>query len=318
MLLRSAADGSSVSSQAVSDVQRTLEAAAAGGCRDCRTDSRTARVVAAPADVLFNMDAALAAPAVVRSGGSGAGQGVNAVAALWAEEQGLPAVLEQIGVNGIDKEPPRCSAFPHLSAQAAAAAAAAVAGSTPATAAANYLDLCGRWQFHCARCPADRPRGFEAPGYQPSAAAGWADVAVPGNWEAQGYDKPIYLDERFAFTTAWPAVPREYNPVGSYLKTFETPAGLVGGGGPAGGVDVERAVFLQLAGARTATFVWLNGHRVGYTQNAKSPAEFDVTGLLRPAGNAEPNTLALQIYRWSNASYVEKQDMLDMSGAAGQ
>ncbi len=207
---------------------------------------------------------------------------------LYEEIDHVPAVMENHRINGINKEAPRPHAFPFTHESLAI-------NNRPET-AANYLSLNGLWQFNCAHNPESRLRDFYRESFD---ASGWDTIRVPGNWEAQGFDKAIYLDERFPFTTQWPEVPRDYNPVGSYRRTFSLDQSWSG-----------REIFLQLAGARTASFIWINGQRVGYSQNAKNPAEFNITPYVREG----ENTIALEIFRWSNASYLEKQDMLDMSG----
>ncbi|MET4695547.1 glycoside hydrolase family 2 TIM barrel-domain containing protein [Endozoicomonas lisbonensis] len=207
---------------------------------------------------------------------------------LYEEINHVPAVMENHQINGINKEAPRVNAFPYT--------VEALALNNKPELAGNYLSLNGLWKFNCAINPQSRPKGFQQENFDVSQ---WDDIQVPGNWEAQGFDKAIYLDERFPFQTEWPEVPREYNPVGSYRRTFEMDKSWEG-----------REIFLQLAGARTATFIWINGQRVGYTQNAKNPAEFNITDYVREG----ENSIALEIFRWSNASYLEKQDMLDMSG----
>ncbi|TKU11174.1 DUF4981 domain-containing protein [Citrobacter sp. wls828] len=210
------------------------------------------------------------------------------IISLYTEHDHVPAVLEDHRINGINKELPRPYLFPFTSQYLAIK-------NIPAE-ASNFLSLNGIWKFNCASNPQSRPKTFYEEDYDVST---WDTIQVPGNWEAQGFDKAIYIDERFPFTTNWPEIPRDYNPVGSYRRTFYLDQSWTG-----------REIFLQLAGARTASFIWINGQRVGYTQNAKNPAEFNITPYIREG----ENTISLQIYRWSNASYVEKQDMLDMSG----
>lgn len=214
--------------------------------------------------------------------------GDQEIADLYEEINHVPAVMENHQINGINKEPPRSNAFPYT--------VEALAINNRPDQAANFLSLNGLWKFNCSYNPELRPKGFQQEGFDVSQ---WDDIRVPGNWEAQGFDKAIYLDERFPFATEWPNVPRDYNPVGSYRRTFELDSSWDG-----------REIFLQLAGARTATFIWINGQRVGYTQNAKNPAEFYITPFVRQG----ENSIALEMYRWSNASYLEKQDMMDMSG----
>jgi beta-galactosidase len=159
-----------------------------------------------------------------------------------------------------------------------------------------FQSLDGQWKFQWVSKPADAPDGFEAPGYDDT---GWAFIPVPANWEVEGYGKPIYLDERYPFDARWPAVPIDYNPVGLYRRTFDLNPAWEG-----------RQVRLSFGAVRSAMYVWINGELAGYSQGAKTPAEFDVTRLLKPG----QNSIALKVIRWSDASYLESQDMLRMSG----
>ena len=156
--------------------------------------------------------------------------------------------------------------------------------------------LNGSWKFNWSRMPADAPIGFEQPGFDDT---GWNEIPVPANWEVEGYGHAIYLDERYPFDAQWPKVPEDYNPVGSYRTNFELPAEWE-----------SKIVRLVFGGVRSAMYVWLNGERVGYSQGAKTPASFDITSFLKSG----KNTLALKIHRWSDASYLESQDMLRLSG----
>ena len=191
-------------------------------------------------------------------------------------------------VFGINKLPPHASLFPYAS------EAAALRNQRDAS--SNFLSLNGLWQFNWQRNPADRPKDFEQPGYDDSQ---WGQIAVPANWEVVGYGRPIYLDERYPFTSQWPDVPQDYNPIGSYRKHFTLPPDWQ-----------NKRVILHVGAAKSSLEVWLNGHKVGFSQGAKTPAEFD----LGPYLNAGDNLLALQIRRWSDASYLESQDMLRISG----
>lgn len=160
----------------------------------------------------------------------------------------------------------------------------------------RFLSLNGLWKFHWVRDPADKPDGFEEIDYDDDE---WVDFPVPGNWEVHGYGYPIYLDEKYPFTTTWPKVPEHYNPVGSYRRSFTTPVNWDG-----------QRIHLYFGAVKSAVYVWVNGEFVGFSQGSKTPAEFDVTDVVQ----AGENTIALQIYRWSDASYVESQDMLRLSG----
>ncbi|WP_394201387.1 glycoside hydrolase family 2 TIM barrel-domain containing protein [Shewanella waksmanii] len=165
----------------------------------------------------------------------------------------------------------------------------------------RYLDLNGSWQFHFAQNPSNAPKNYASTNLTVAEldSANWQQIQVPGNWETQGYGQAIYLDERYPFTTQWPNAPTQYNPTGSYRKTFTLPPHWQG-----------QQVILHVGAARSALTVALNGQEVGYSQGAKTPAEFDLTPYLK----AGDNLLAMQIIRWSDASYLESQDMLRVSG----
>jgi len=160
----------------------------------------------------------------------------------------------------------------------------------------NYLLLNGLWKFNWQRSPKDKPAGFEKQAFNDST---WSHIPVPGNWETEGFGYPIYLDERFPFTTTWPDVPKDYNPIGSYRKPFTLPK-----------TWKNKQVFLHIGAAKSSLDVWLNGKKVGFSQGSKTPAEFDITEFVQD----KDNLLALQIRRWSDASYLESQDMLRISG----
>jgi beta-galactosidase len=160
----------------------------------------------------------------------------------------------------------------------------------------RYLSLNGTWKFHWSRSPKKRAKNFYRTDLDDSQ---WGNIPVPANWEVEGYGHPIYLDERYPFTTSWPDAPEDYNPVGSYRKTFSIPPEWTG-----------QQIILHLAGAKSAMYLYLNGQFVGYSQGSKTPAEFDITPFVHPG----ENLLAIQMYRWSDASYLESQDMLRMSG----
>jgi beta-galactosidase len=156
--------------------------------------------------------------------------------------------------------------------------------------------LNGTWKFRYVPRPADRPVGFERDGYDVS---GWDDIAVPGNWEVQGFGTPIYTNIPYPYPKNPPFVPDDDNPVGSYRRSFTVPEAWAG-----------RLVFLHLGSVKSAAYVWVNGRAVGYSEGSKTPAEFDVTGVLRPG----ENTLAIQVYRYSDGDYLEGQDYWKISG----
>ncbi|MEP0266560.1 glycoside hydrolase family 2 TIM barrel-domain containing protein [Dokdonia sp.] len=160
----------------------------------------------------------------------------------------------------------------------------------------RFLNLNGDWTFHWTKNPQERPTTFQNTTYDDSK---WTQIAVPANWEVVGFGQPIYLDERYPFTTTWPDTPKEYNPVGTYRKEITIHKDFL-----------SEDIILHFAGAKSAMYVYLNGQYVGYSQGSKTPAEFNITPYLKEG----KNLIALQLFRWSDASYVESQDMLRMSG----
>lgn len=188
----------------------------------------------------------------------------------------------------INKEPARASFFAFENTQAA------MEGNVERS--SLYQSLNGLWKFRFAIRPSDRPVDFFLPTFDVSE---WANIKVPANWEVEGYDRPIYLDEAYAFTTTWPDAPQAYNPVGSYRRDFVVSRSWL-----------DREVFLHLGGVNSAVYVWVNGKQVGFSEDSKTPAEFNISKYLVEGRN----TIALQVFRWSDGSYLEAQDMLKVSG----
>lgn len=159
----------------------------------------------------------------------------------------------------------------------------------------HYYSLNGQWHFHFAEKPAQRPTGFYQPAFDVSA---WPLIAVPSNWQLQGYDYPIYVNHGYGFAKNKPKTP-EYNPVGSYRRDFDV-----------AGEWLDKRLILHFGAVRSAFYVWVNGHKVGYSEDGKLPAEFDITDLVTEG----KNSIALEVYRWSDGSYLEDQDMWRVSG----
>ncbi len=160
----------------------------------------------------------------------------------------------------------------------------------------RFIELNGKWKFHWTKNPKNRPTTFHHKKYDDTK---WTTIPVPANWEVEGFGNPIYLDERYPFTTKWPKAPKEYNPVGTYRKIITLNEEFL-----------KNEVILKFAGAKSAMYIYVNGHYVGYSQGSKTPAEFKIDTYLEKG----ENLIALQMYRWSDASYLESQDMLRMSG----
>lgn len=171
----------------------------------------------------------------------------------------------------------------------------------------RYQLLNGTWKFKFVPEPSQRPRDFFEESYDVRA---WDDIPVPSNWEMQGYDRPIYCNVEYPHGNTPPRITarpgfndegRNYgiNPVGSYVREFDVPADWT-----------SRRTFLHFDGIYSAARVWVNGKYVGYTQGSNNVAEFDISRHLR----AGKNRLAVQVFRWSDGSYLECQDMFRMSG----
>ncbi len=137
----------------------------------------------------------------------------------------------------------------------------------------RYLSLNGPWKFHWSPRPADRPLDFWKPGAD---VGGWKETPVPSNWMFQGYDYPIYVNipYEFARNPKPPFVPHDHNPVGSYRRTFTVPADWAG-------MDV----FLHFGAVKSFFYVWVNGEKIGFSKDSKTPAEFDITRFLVPGEN---------------------------------
>lgn len=164
-----------------------------------------------------------------------------------------------------------------------------------------YLSVGGEWLFHGAETPADRPEGFHQVGYDDSS---WRTMPVPGLWELNGFGDPVYVNIQYPWSKFYrnnpPYVPTEENHVGSYRREIEIPAEWR-----------DKEVFLHIGSATSNLTLWVNGREVGYSEDSKLEAEFNITRYIR-AG--EKNLFAMQIFRWSDGSYLEDQDFWRLSG----
>lgn len=156
--------------------------------------------------------------------------------------------------------------------------------------------LNGTWKFHLACNPLQVPKGFFKEGFDIS---GWADITVPGNWQLQGFnDPPIYTNTHYPFPANPPFVP-ENNPTGCYRTSFILNSEWIG-----------RDIILLFESVDSAFYTWINGQEVGYSQDSRLPAEFDITSYIHPG----ENTLAVQVMRYCDGSYLEDQDFWLLSG----
>ncbi len=198
----------------------------------------------------------------------------------------------------------------------------------------NYLSLDGTWKFNWVKRADQRPYWFFKDDYD---IRDWKDIEVPSNWEMQGYDVPVYTNIMYPFMVYQeiynsvkstdvgtasneqsnslqapgsdksdisfikkpPFIPQYWSPVGSYKRTFSIPAEWN-----------EKEIFLQFGAVSSAFYVWVNEELVGYSQDSKIPAEFNITKYLKRG----KNSLAVEVYRWSDGSYLEDQDFWRLSG----
>ncbi len=159
------------------------------------------------------------------------------------------------------------------------------------------MSLNGAWRFHWSRTPALAPEEFFKTAFDVS---GWPEIEVPGNWQFQGYDVPIYVNFRNCCAPANPPDTNpDFNPVGCYRRTFRIPENWR-----------QRQVFVHFAGVQSAFYLWVNGQMVGYSQESMTPAEFNITPYLQEG----ENVIACKVFRWCDGSYLEDQDMWRLSG----
>jgi beta-galactosidase len=201
----------------------------------------------------------------------------------------LPKDWENPQVVGRNKQPAHATLLPY------AELSAALSGDRNQT--PHFQLLNGDWQFHFAPNPEAAPADFYRTDFD---SHDWDLLPVPSNWQVRGHGLPRYVNPDYAFDkTNPPYIPQETNETGSYRTTFNIPADWQG-----------RQVFIVFDGVDSAFYLWVNGEQVGYSQDSRLPAEFDLT----PYVHTGENSLAVRVYRWSDGSYLEDQDMWFLSG----
>jgi beta-galactosidase len=203
-------------------------------------------------------------------------------------QTGQRAEWEQPEVVAVNRQPMKASFFNFESRDKA------IAGDLAAS--RYYRSLDGTWSFAYSPNPDVRPREFYRPDFD---VKGWGTIQVPGMLQAQGYGKPIFTNIKYPFPANEPLIPHDMNEVGSYRRDFEVPADWNG-----------RDVFLHIGAAGAAYYIWVNGQQVGYSEDSKLPSEFDLTRLVKPGRN----TIAIELYRWADGSYLEDQDFWRVNG----
>ncbi len=197
---------------------------------------------------------------------------------------------EHTSIIGLNKEPSHNTLIPYANIKSA------LEGKESSI---YYYSLNGIWKFNWVKKPADRPLNFYEIDYD---ANNWDEIDVPSNWQMHGYGIPIYTDEKYPYSVKKqniPSIDHNYNPVGSYRRIFDIPANWNG-----------REIFIHFGGVKSAFYIWINEKKVGYSQGSMTPAEFNITKYLQK----EHNILAVEVYRWSDGSYLEDQDMWRLSG----
>ncbi|MGL5378453.1 glycoside hydrolase family 2 TIM barrel-domain containing protein [Clostridium sp.] len=161
--------------------------------------------------------------------------------------------------------------------------------------------LNGEWSFSFANKPSEREKDFYKNDYDTS---NWDKIQVPGNWQTQGYDQIIYTNNIYPWTDVEtpeaPFAPTEFNPVGSYKRSFEVPEDWT----------KDRRVYLSFQGVESAIYIWINGEYVGYGEDSYTAKDYDITDYLKPG----ENDISVEVYRWSDGSWLEDQDFIRLSG----
>lgn len=195
-------------------------------------------------------------------------------------------------VNAINRAPMRAAYFAYPTAEAAQAG--------KREDASNFMSLNGLWKFNWVSSQTERPVNFYRVDFEDQH---WVDFPVPGLWELNGYGDAVYKNVGYAWSNQFasnpPQIETENNYVGSYRKTIELPVDWKG-----------QQVYLHVGSATSNLYVWVNGKFVGYSEDSKMAAEFDITKYLQPG----KNLIAMQIYRWCDGSYLEDQDFWRLSG----
>ena len=198
---------------------------------------------------------------------------------------------ENLDVININREPPHNTLIPYPDLNSS------LNGNFEGS--SYFISLNGNWKFNWVKKPADRPVDFYKLDFDVSQ---WNEIPVPSNWQMHGYGIPIYTNIRYPFSVKLeniPSIDHEYNPVGSYRRIFELPMEWK-----------SREIFIHFRGVKSAFYLWINGEKVGYSQGSMEPAEFNITNFLQLG----ENIIAVEVYRWSDGSYLEDQDMWRFSG----
>ncbi len=204
----------------------------------------------------------------------------------WVEES--PAPWEDPAVNQINKLPAHAHFIPFANVDQAR--------SEDKWQSPMLQSLNGMWKFNLSQNPSERPYWFFKDDFD---TRKWKEIKVPANWELEGYDYPIYVNVKYPHAKTPPTIQAHYNPVGSYKHTFTIPENWTG-----------KDIIIHVGAASSMLNVWVNEQFAGYSEDSKTPVEFNITKYLKSG----KNSLAVEIFRWCDGSYLEDQDFWRMSG----
>jgi len=219
--------------------------------------------------------------------------GLLSVTILHAQDRPPHPELENPAIQGINKEYPRATFVSYESREAALLSDKAKSS--------RMISLNGTWKFKFVTGVSNRIDDFAKPDLD---LAKWDEIQVPSNMEIQGYGIPIYTNVGYEFYPAWNFKPPyindlEKNNIGYYRRDFNVPQGWGNG-----------QIFVHFGSVKSVGFVWVNGRKVGMSKDSKTPQEFDITRYVKPG----KNSIAVEVFRWSDASYLECQDFWRLSG----
>ena len=198
-------------------------------------------------------------------------------------------------INAINRAPMHANFFAYENAEMAAKAVKEDSK--------NFMSLNGTWKFFWVRNADARPTDFWKTGFNDK---GWDNLQVPGVWETHGYGDPIYINVGYGWRSRFennpPYVPTEENHVGSYRREIMVPADWKG-----------KDIIAHFGAVSSNMYLWVNGKFVGYSEDSKLEAEFNLTPYLKPG---QKNLIAFQVFRWCDGSYLEDQDFFRYTGVA--
>ena len=219
--------------------------------------------------------------------------GAFCVLILNAQDRPPHPELENPSLQGINKELPRASFISYESKE--------LALNNDREASERFASLNGTWKFRFITGVSNRIADFASQGLDLS---GWDEIQVPSNMEMHGYGIPIYTNVSYEFYPHWNFNPPyindlELNNIGYYRREFDVPQSWDG-----------QQVFVYFGSIKSVGFVWVNGHKVGMSKDSKTPQEFDITSYIKPG----KNSIAVEVFRWSDGAYLECQDFWRLSG----